>query len=295
MLKKEISEKQEQNLDFEVVILSSLSKPDALKIFSSCEKGIENSTGAIKELSLTPKRYYTYLKMLIDAGIVEKRGNIYVQTAMGKFCNKLLKEFSRAISQRDQLQLTDKLMDSNTLSTEEKEKVLNVISNKDLKLVEIRMIANYDDCVDDVIRILNNTKDSAYLAASRPDLRAMNAVLNLVNQGVNLFYLSGERDYSDSMEILKAIFNPGSIKILKSVISSKHLNFKVNKDLSFSFLVSDGERGIIELPSQNIYVAFEFKSELISRRLIEVFNVLYEQGKEDPRISFIKKNLSFYK
>ncbi|GAG87877.1 unnamed protein product, partial [marine sediment metagenome] len=45
-----------------------LSKPDALEIFLLANGGIENSTYAIEELDLTPRKYYSRLKQLVDMG-----------------------------------------------------------------------------------------------------------------------------------------------------------------------------------------------------------------------------------
>ena len=56
-----------------VELLSSLTSLDSLKIFMKAEKGISSSTRAIKELGLTQKRYYVWLKSLIDVDLVEKK------------------------------------------------------------------------------------------------------------------------------------------------------------------------------------------------------------------------------
>ena len=63
-------------LDLSVEILSSLANIDSLKIFLACHEGIESSTRTIEEIGLTQKRYYTWLKRLIDAGLVEPMNNL---------------------------------------------------------------------------------------------------------------------------------------------------------------------------------------------------------------------------
>lgn len=301
MLKKEVSEtKQEQNVDAEVMILSSLAKPDALKIFSACEKGMGSSTEAIKNLCLTPKCYYTNLKRLIDAGLVEKRGQIYVQTALGKFCDKLWKEFSRAVSQRDQLQLTDKLMKSNTFSTEEKEKILNVI--EDPRLTEIihgvKMISDYDNFIEEVKEMLNGAKESAYLAASKIDLRVTDAVINAMGRGVKVYALSSPEPGSEVKELLRMLLSPASIKMVRMLFSSEQINMRLTTFLSFSFLIVDDEYGVIELPHpalHEFHAAFRFRNALFCQGLFDIFTSLYEEAREDPRVGSIRKYLSFHK
>ncbi|MFB0543351.1 MAG: hypothetical protein ACETVR_01090, partial [Candidatus Bathyarchaeia archaeon] len=53
-------------------IIDALSHEDALRIFIYAKEGITNSTVAIKKLELTQKRFYTRLKQLLDAGVLEK-------------------------------------------------------------------------------------------------------------------------------------------------------------------------------------------------------------------------------
>ena len=91
------------------------------------------------------------------------------------------------------------------------------------------------------------------------------------------------------------LLNPSSIKVIRKLISFKELNIRVlDENLSHSFVITDDEYGIIELPhpiSHDFYVAFKFQNELFSQRLIDVFNSLYEKAEIDPRIDFIKKAL----
>ena len=52
-------------------ILAALANEDAIKIFLTARRGIEKSTKTIQELGLTQKRYYSRLKELMEAGLVE--------------------------------------------------------------------------------------------------------------------------------------------------------------------------------------------------------------------------------
>ena len=111
-----------------VEIFSSLTSSDSLKIFMKTEKGISSSTRAIKELGLTQKRYYIWLKRLIDVGLVEKKNGIYKQTLLGRVCSKLGESLQDTLLQGERLELANTLLNSETLSAIEKKEVLHTIS-----------------------------------------------------------------------------------------------------------------------------------------------------------------------
>jgi len=290
-------------------ILSSLANEDALKIFIKAGGGIESSTQVIKELNITQKRYYIWLKRLIDAGLIEKRGKLYVQTMLGKICYKFGKATSNALEQRDQLELADKLMRSDTFSIREKEEVLRAISKKELfgtarlmdVIHEVKMIADYEDFADEVIKMLKNAKKCAYTLANKFDARIMEATFEVIDRGIKFYFLSSEDSgYKESIKVLKMLFlHPQMVKTVRGLLETKELNIRLLEEkLAYSFVVVDGEYGIIELPhpsSPDFYVAFKFKNVLFCQKLIETFNSLYERGREDPRISFARRYLSFRK
>jgi len=292
-------------------ILSSLANEDALKIFIEAEEGIESSAKAIKKLNLTQKRYYVWLKRLIEAGLIEKRGSAYVQTMLGKLCYKMGEALLNAVNQRDQLELADKLMRSDMLSIKEKEDILSAISKKELLgtaslddiIHEVKMITYYDDYIDKIIELLDNAKESAYIAAHRIDARCAESIVGVVERGVKFFYLSSEeRQLSERIQALKVILNPASVKMMYNLYTSRDVNMRVSK-LSYSFVVVDGEYGLIEIPhpayhsarKREFYVAFEFKNILFSQSLVEAFVALYEKGKTHPLLKFAEKYFRLYK
>jgi len=288
-------------------ILSSLANEDSIKIFLACKEGIERSSKTIKELGLTQKRYYTWLNRLIDAGLVEKVGNVYVQTVMGEYCNKLGRTLLNVVSQRDRLELASKLMKAEILSMAEKEKILGLISKESLFgtasvadiIHEVKMITEYNTFIDEVTNLLDSVKEAAYIAAGRSDLRVIDAVLRVIERKANLFFLSRKRDFSEmETQILRVLLSPILIKIVRKLISSKELNFRVTKDLAYSFIIVDDEFGLVELPhpaSHDFFFAFKFKNALFCQKLIDTFNHLYEKGEEDPRIKSLKRYMRLFK
>jgi hypothetical protein len=304
-----LQKKGEETLDIPEEIekvLASLASGDALKIFVEAGKGIESSTAAIKKLHTTQKKYYVWLKRLVEAELVEKRGNVYIHTMLGKLCYKMGESLLNALNLRDQLELADKVMKSDTLSIGEKDEILRSMSKESLfgtasladVIHEVKMITEYDHFIEEVIKLLDGAKDGAYVATNKTDLRVKDAVFNVIDRGVKLYFLSSEGGFSENAEVLRMLLSPASIRIVRKLINSRELNIKVMNNLAFSFVIIDSEYGVIELPqlaSQGFYVAFEFKNAVLCQKLISVFSSLYEKANEDPRIKFVKRTLRHYK
>jgi len=294
-------------LDLSVEILSSLANSDSLRIFLACHEGIESSTKTIEEIGLTQKRYYTWLKRLIDAGLVEKRENAYAQTMLGKFCYRLGTALSNAVERRDQLELADKLMKADTFSTKDKEEILHTISKSDLIGIaslsdvvhEVKMVENQDDLIGDIAEFINNAKESVYIAVCGADARVLNAAASAVERGVKFSFLgSEEKQLSEDMQTLKMILTPAMVKTMQKLISSKGLSVRLAEKLPYNFYVIDDEYGVLELqyPSYDGFcVAFEFRNELFCKELVSAFNSLYEKGNEYPVVEFVEKYSALYK
>jgi len=294
-------------LDLSVEILSSLANTDSLKIFLACHEGIESSTRTIEEIGLTQKRYYTWLKRLIDAGLVEKRENAYAQTMLGKFCHRLGTALSNAVERRDQLELADKLMKADTFSTKDKEEILHTISKSDLIGIaslsdivhEVKMVGDHDDLIGDIVEFIGNAKESVYIAVSGADARVLDAVASAVERGVKLSFLaSEEKQLSEDMQTMRMILTPAMVKTMQKLISSKGISVRLAENLPYSFYVVDEEYGVLELqyPEYDGFcVGFDFRNEMFCRELVSAFNSLYEKGNEYPVVEFVEKYSALYK
>ncbi|MDH5795194.1 MAG: hypothetical protein OEZ24_03710 [Candidatus Bathyarchaeota archaeon] len=294
-------------LDLSVEILSSLANSDSLRIFLACHEGIESSTRTIEEIGLTQKRYYTWLKRLIDAGLVEKRENAYVQTMLGKFCHRLGTALSNAVEKRDQLELADKLMKADTFSSKDKEEILHTISKSDLMGIaslsdivhEVKMVADFDDLVSDIVGFIDNASESVYIAAHGAHAKVLNAAASAVERGVKFSFLgSGEKELSEDMQTLRMILTPALVKTMQKMIASKGISVRLTEKMPYSFYVIDEEYGVVELqyPAYDGFcVAFEFRNEMFCRELVSAFNSLYAKGTEYPVIEFVEKYSTLYK
>jgi sugar-specific transcriptional regulator TrmB len=285
-----------------VELLSSLTSPDAIKIFMKASTGIRNSTYTIQELGLTQKRYYVWLKRLIDTGLVEKQHGRYRQTLLGQVCAQLGRSLQDALRLGDRLDLADTLLHSATLSVQEKTTMLRAITTQGSQglfnitdiLYSVKTIVNYNMYINEIIQTLDSCQKDAYLAINKMDDRISDAIFNGIDREVTFYILSTESGFSENLEFLKLILNnPKTTGLVRRMIT-KEMNIRVVKKLDYGFIVSDEKRGLIEFPhplSQDFYAAFRFDNPYMCTRLIDIFQALYEGAKEDPRIAFIKKTL----
>jgi len=299
---------QEKNLERIEKILIASSNISSLKILNAAKDGIENSMRTIEELGLTQKKYYTNLKRLIDAGLIEKVEGAYRLTIIGEYCLKLGNILLNVIRARERIELINELMKSKKLSMDEKERIMNVISDKmsietiNLEGVihrKISPITDYNQFINEVCNVLNNAKRRIYVATNKSDPRVIDPVLSAIDRDVELFFLSKKKSrFELDIKLLRYILNSNLLKIVYKMMTLKELNFRVVEKLNFSFILADEKHGIIELTkpdSSDFFVAFRFEDPFLYKKLESIFNELYKAGKRDPRIKLFREHLTAHK
>jgi DNA-binding HxlR family transcriptional regulator len=281
-------------------ILAALANEDAIKIFLTARRGIEKSTKTIQELGLTQKRYYSRLKELMEAGLVEKRDNAYQHTTTGMICYTLGKSFNSALDQRDRLDLADRLRRSKSISQEETKQILQALSPKVLvssleageSINPVKMFEKDESLVSELITLIEGAEERIYLAAYDPDVRVMEALIKAVQRKIDLSLLTGEsQKLSESIQILRTILNPSIAHVVLKLLQSQELTVK-HGDIPFNFCVIDETVALIELSdplTKGFHVGFTLESQSMCRKLVKTFNSLYQKAEEDPLVAILKK------
>jgi len=275
-------------------VISALANRDAIKIFYAAGGGIRSSTEAIKELGLTQKRYYTHLRNLTEAGLIQKGEEAYQQTTLGKICYKLGEAFRNALSQRDRLDLVDRLGKAKNISIEETEEIMRAILKQaniglDGRLTDfvgpVRVADTWEKVVNDVGEHLERAQESVYFASPYFDVRTAEAILRVFQRGVKLYGLYGSKEgLLEKAQIVMRTFvsQPQMLKSLFKLMASPDLNIRT-VDLPYSFMVVDKKYGMIEVtkPYTNAFsMAFFFHDEKLCGRLIETFEMLWQRGSQ---------------
>lgn len=278
-----------------------MASEDAIKIFLAAKEGITKSTETIKELKLTQRIYYARLNELIDVGLVEKIDDVYQLTTLGTICYSLGEAFNATLNNRDQLDLANRLRKAKTISVEETQQILQAISSKGIigslgvsdVIHPIKMVDNYEDVVSELVLGIDGTTKSIYLASSYTDSKIMEAVLRAIKRNIRFSLLSGSGgdDLSKKLQLVRMIFAPQIVKDFLDLVSREEVRIK-HADIPYSFCVLDEKVAMIELPnpsSKIFYVGFIIKNELLCHKLIKTFEDLYNEGKEDPVIDYLRK------
>ena len=287
-------------------ILSSLANEDALKIFHAAKDDITSSTKTIKELELTQKRYYTRLNQLMEAGLIERDGNVYQQTMLGKLCYKLGEAFENILNQRDRLDLAHRLQKSPSITLEETEKIMQAIlkqANIGLGermedfLAPVRIADSWEKVVHDIVEYIEKAEECIYFVTKYFDIRVVEAVLRAIQRGVELRAIGDESQKSFSwllgqVQMVRAMLSqPKMIKFFLKFISSSKFQVRFIA-LPYTFIVVDRKYAMVEVTkpfTDTFSIAFFFHNGKLCGRLIENFEVLWK------RASPMKKPISIFK
>jgi len=275
-------------------IFSVGSHSDALKIFYATKEGIDSSTKAIKELNLTPKRYYTHLKALIDAGLIGREENIYKHTTLGRVCFKLMEALRSTISQRDRLDLVDRVKKAKDLSLEETEEIMRAIL-KDANIAPgeriadflgpVRMADTWEKVVSDVIEYLEGASESVYFATQHFDMKVAEAVLGANERGLKMYFLTNKIEQASNklkFAVQSLFASPRTLRSLFKVLDSPEFHVRF-VNVPYSFIVIDEKIAMVEVtePLTNAFsLAFFFFNERLCRKLVDSFFRLWEKSTE---------------
>ncbi len=261
-----------------------LSNPDTLKILYRAGMGIENSTYAIEELDLTPKRYYSRLKALVDTGLVRKIDDVYRQTALGRIIyERFLPTMGKAVDAREELELIVYLeeteIDTEVIKRIEDE--LNLPSFAESN--KLRIIDNYESMVVDVIDLCDEAKESILMATNHIDVRILDATLRSMDRGVKNRFVVGRELLSSKLLQLRMILSPKFTKALMKLASNSTDMNEIARIsvLPYSFCVVDGHINIIELsnaPAVSFIAAFHVKNRGLGEKLTDLFETLWKAG-----------------
>jgi len=280
-------------------VLNSLANEDAIRIFISAKEGIKKSTQAIRELDLTQRRYYARLNELVKAGLIERREDAYQLTTLGTVLYNLGTVFNETLTHRDRLDLVDRLKRAKSISLEEIKQILQTISSKGFigylgiaDLIQpVKMIGTYEDIVLELVGRINEAEKNIRLATYYIDSRAVEAILEAYERGVDLSILTSDREsVVKKLQILQMILSPKIIK-LYNMFSGERMRARLS-EFPYSFCLIDDKYVIIELPNpgtNGFYMGFSIQNEALCQRLAKTFEDLYEKGKENPIIEQLRK------
>jgi len=265
-------------------LFRALSHPDTLKILFRTGIGIENSTHAIEELDLTPKRYYSRLKELIDTGLVKKIDDVYKQTALGRIIyDRFLPTMGKAYDAREELELIVYL-EGTDLENGVKQRILDELDIPSFaESTKVKTIYDYESMVVDVIDICDDAEESILMASNYLDTRILDATFRSRDRGVKNRFIIGKEILSSKLTQLRLMLSPKVAMALMKLASNSTDVSEIARiiDIPYSFCIVDGDINVFEIsnaPDISFIVAFQIKNRGIGEKLTEFFETFWKAG-----------------
>ena len=285
---------REEILQYGLKLFDIFSNLDALKIFLYAQNGIENSKRVMKELELTPKRYYTRLKELMEIGVLERGGKGYRYTPFGEALYQLGYYLYNVLEHKEKLKLIGDLRDSKILEPHEMERVLEIFSEdseglelvlKSLGMIDetenIEKIDNFDKLAERLAEDIKFAEDYIYLASRYLDMRVIEACMKAMKRKVEVKVLLSEEHLSNKLNKLRFLLTPILLKMAIEIISSfKIQNFLRKRKISYSFCIIDEKICLFEFPpfmEGNFSIAFRVVDKYIAEKFKEYFEELWNK------------------
>ena len=283
-------------------IFSMFANLDTMRIFMLAEKGIGNSNKALKGLGLTPKRYYSRLKELVDAGVLEKVNGVYAYTPIGEMLHKLGLSLMSIVNNKQKIGLLMNFTTSEALSPDERQRINSVLfgGEEDSQLLDlfhnispetIIKISEYKTLIEILARDIASSQRSVLLASRYFEIRVVDECLKAQERGVELRVLISKETMSNKMNKLRMLLSPQLVMKMLETSKGANINDTLREiEIPFSFCIIDGHRCFFEFPSLNgaFSIAFKLESNETSKKFIQLFNLIWEPN-DDKKMSQIKK------
>ena len=286
MEKYEISQSEEvHEVNGELAtILRVLSRPDALKILHRAGQGIRNSTYAMEELNLTPKKYYYRLNELVDTDLIKKVDGVYRPTALGKIMHdRYLPAMGKTVDAREELELLAGLegteLDDVIRKRIEEELGIPVFEDS----TKVKLLGDYEALAVEVIDLYDSAEESVLIASNYIDVRVMEACFRSADRGITNRVIMGKNRQTSNMHNLRMML---SLTFTKAIINfaSNTVNLKDTVryvDLPYTFCIVDGHRNLIEFSdtiNDSFIAALSVDDRNVGERLTKFIDALWNGG-----------------
>jgi len=284
-------------LELCIDIFSTFANLDTMQIFILAEKGISNSNKAIKELGITPKRFYSRLKELIDCGAIIKTEGKYVYTPLGQVMSKLGFSLIEVLTNKDRLELIMNLSKSSSLTVDERLWIKNLLIGKsglgnivgsivhDVSYEKVEKINSYENLVKRINEELATAQKNILFATTYFDPIVMDSSMKVMNKGISMKCLMSKKTMSKKITKLRMLLSPKTILNMLDIFKSVKNIYDVYReaDVPFSFAIIDDEKCFFEFP--NIYetdfsIAFFLVDKNISKKFSDLFNTLWVENEK---------------
>lgn len=271
-------------------VFSILADRHSLNILKMAYSGFKAShTSYVGNVS--KKQFYVRLKRLKDAGLIEKRDNIYITTTFGSLvCNSHVKTLEEMLANYWSLKAVDVLKTRQDFPLHQRDSVVNeIIQSSNLRsilnsthLSGFSVVKNYNQLVAEVIKLLGLAQKEVYLATRYHDPNFSKIIFNKISEGLKVHMLDGLPEQISVENRLNAVLrtppNREAYEMVNTLISSPWFDLK-KKELPASFMVVDGRMVCYETtnfsnPEEFTLAVSHYDDPYLAQRLIQYYKML---------------------
>lgn len=245
-------------------IFTVLSDNTSVNLMKTAYAGRLTSSNYVGKLS--KKQFYTKLKRLCNAGLVEKREDAYYRTTtLGSLVyNGHVKTLEDALTNFWQLKAIDILKTREDFPADRKESIIDeIVKGSNLKnfinsthLTGFAIIKDFNRLVIEVIRMLEDANKEVYFASRYHDPHVSKKMFDKVDKGVTVHFLDGNPQQISVESRLNAILRtPPTEEIYKTVNRLIRSHCFELKSLEPTTIVSNGNNTVI--PKFNSFLVID--------------------------------------
>lgn len=271
-------------------VFSILADRHSLNILKMAYSGFRAShTSYVGNLS--KKQFYVRLKRLKDAGLIEKRDNIYITTTFGSLvCNSHVKTLEEMLANYWSLRAVDVLKTREDFPLHQRDSVINeIIQSSNLKnilnsthLSGFSVVKNYNQLVAEVIKLLGLAQKEVFLATRYHDPNFSKIIFKKISEGLKVHMLDSLPEQISVENRLNAVLrtppNREAYEMVDTLIRSPWFDLK-RKEIPASFMIVDGRMVCYETtnfanPEEFTLAVSHYDDPYLAQRLIQYYSML---------------------
>jgi hypothetical protein len=275
-------------------IFSILADRHSVNILKMAYSGFKASSSSYVG-NISKKQFYVRLKRLKEAGLIEKREDIYITTTFGSLvCNSHVKTLEDMLSNYWNLKAVDVLKARQDFPLHQKESVISeIIQSSNLRAIVnsthlsgFSVVKNYTQLVAEVIKLLGLAQKEVYLATRYHDPSFANIIFKKISEGLTVHMLDSLPEQISVESRLNAVLrtppNRETFEMVNALIRSPWFDLK-RGEVSARFMVVDGRMVCYETtnysnPEEFTLAVSHYDDPYLAQRLISYYNTQAKNG-----------------
>ena len=275
-------------------LLSVLSKKDNLNMFIFAKDGLKAESSTLQNLGLSRKVYYTRLRQLIDAGLIDKAEGAYSYTTLGGIIyQRHIVRLIEEMKNKQQMMMIDTLKKTKEFSEEDITNFVDRITHTSGMNAEatpkIEIAWTYQDMVSAIVERVQLCKNEILLASRSFNEIIINNILRKANSGIDVKVISDSslvKQYIEAEGRGLSLNDKNSDERIK-VVSNPWYPGKVKRRVAripFSIIVLDSKEVGVELVDWNepkkFYGVVFIREEKTSKMMLNFYNKIWDAATE---------------